>query len=518
MPKSALGKKKSVLIIILVIVVAGIVFAITRGSGTKYQFVAVKQGTITETVNVSGNTTPVQSIDLGFQNGGTIAAVTRNVGDHVAAGDVIAAVNTSDLRAQLAQAQASVDQAQAQLQSLQAGAQPADIQASQAALAKGNQDLANFYGNVPSTLLDALAKASDAVRNQLASFFSGAETNNPQLTFSVTNSQTLNNMQTERMQMSTELNTWQQELVMASSSSMSTSSLEAMLQTGNAHLTVITQFLATASEALIEATNLSATTASTYKTSLASAISEVSTATANVTMLAQNIASQKFTVAQLQAQLNLKLAGSTPQQIAAQQAQVEQAQANLQGIQVKITEATLTSPIDGVITVQNAKVGQIAAPGTTLVSIISNDNFEVDANIPETDIGKIALNDSVTMTFDAFPNETFSGKVFYIDPAETLVQGVVDYKIKVSFNLPDPRIKSGLTANLDIQTQQKNNALILPQFAILQNDQGNFVETLENGAVKQNPVTLGIRDDQGNVEIFSGATAGEQVLNIGLKQ
>ena len=115
------------------------------------------------------------------------------------------------------------------------------------------------------------------------------------------------------------------------------------------------------------------------------------------------------------------------------------------------------------------------------------------------------------------PHETFTGKVFSIDPAETIVSGVVDYLIKVSFDKNDPRVKSGLTANLEITTKTENNALILPQYAILQNDSGTFVETLQNGAEAQMPVTLGISDQNGNVEVSSGTTEGEQVMNIGLK-
>jgi len=135
---------------------------------------------------------------------------------------------------------------------------------------------------------------------------------------------------------------------------------------------------------------------------------------------------------------------------------------------------------------------------------------------------KICLNgfftgNDVTMTLDAFPNETFPGKVFYVAPSETNNQGVINYQIKISFNGPDSRLKSGLTANIDIQTRRKDGVLILPQYAILQNDSGTFVEAPENNIVKQNPVVLGISDQKGNVEIISGITEGEQVLNIGLK-
>src|SRR5262249_12533809 len=156
-----------------------------------------------------------------------------------------------------------------------------------------------------------------------------------------------------------------------------------------------------------------------------------------------------------------------------------------------------TSPINGVVTVQNAKAGQIATPSQPITSLISNSDLEIDANVPETDIGKVALNNPVSMTFDAFPGETFTGKVFYIDPAQTIVSGVVDYKVKISL---DPAggdrgtkvssIKSGLTANLTIKTQTHDNTLILPQYAIIQNTSGTFVEILQNGAPTQISVTL----------------------------
>ena len=149
---------------------------------------------------------------------------------------------------------------------------------------------------------------------------------------------------------------------------------------------------------------------------------------------------------------------------------------------------------------------------------MSNGGYEVDGGVSETDVGKIAVGDAVTMTLDAFPNETFDGKVFYIAPAETNTQGVISFLVKIAFSKPDPRLKSGLTANIDIQTQQKNGVLILPQYAILQNDKGTFVETLENKKIKQNPVVIGISDQKGNVEVMSGVTLGENVLNIGLKQ
>ena len=509
--------RKTWLIVIGVLVVVLLIYYFGFASKkTNYQFISVQQGNIVETVSVTGNTTPAQTLDLGFQNGGTVARVNYNAGDAVKAGAVLATLSTSDLQAQLAQAQAAVDSAKATLANLQAGAQPADIQSSEAAVSAAEQSLANLYANVPTALADANAKANDAVRNQLAPLFTNSETSNPQLTFGVSNSQTLNNAQSERVAASGVLNAWQTEIPMLSAASP-TGTLELALASGTTRLAVIQGLLATIAQALVQETSLPAATLSSYKAALTNALTEETSASNEVNSAAQNIASQKIAIQQAQAQLNLKLAGSTADQIQAQQAQVEQAQANEQSVQVKIDQASIVAPIDGVVTVQNAKIGEIATPGETMVSLNSTGGLEIDAYVPETDIGKVSVGDAVNITLDAFPGQTFTGKVFYIDPAQTILSGVVDYKIKVSFDNMDPSIRSGLTANLDIKTQEHDNVLMLPQFAVLITDQGSYVEILKNGAVVTSTVTTGIRDENGNIEILTGVTNGEQVLNIGLK-
>ncbi len=516
--KFGFGKKK-IIIAIAGIILLTIIFFVVRGGGTKYQFVNVTRGTITEVVSVTGNTTPENSLDLSFGVGGTITAVAKNAGDHVSVGDILVRLDTRDLSAQLAQAQAGVDSANATLKKLQAGPTPQSVAVSQAALASAQQTLANAYANIPNAVTDAYAKANDAVRNQIAAFYNNQDSNNPQLSFPVSNSQIANDANAERVQVGQELTAWQTQIAALSSNSatLSTTTLSQALQNANMHLSVVANMLNTDAAVMVNESGLSSSVVITYKTAVTNAITEVNGASTAISGIVQSIASEQAAVVQAQAALNVTLAGSTAEDIAAQQAQVEQAQANVQSIQVKIANASLTSPINGVVTVQNAKVGQIASPGQVITSIISANNFEVDAEVPETDIGKVAVGNPVNMTFDAFPGETFLGKVFYIDPAQTIVSGVVDYQIKVSFDKLDSRIKSGLTANLDINTQTDQNALILPQFAIIQNATGTFVEVLDNGVEKQVPVKLGVRDQDGNVEVLSGVTEGEQVINIGLK-
>ncbi len=478
-----------------------------------YDLATVKRGTLTQIVSVTGNTVPIHDVDLAFQTGGTVAVVNADVGAAVNAGDVIARLDSSDLAAQLAEARANADAQTAKLKSLQAGSRPEDIAAAQASLNKAKQDLANMYSNIPSTLLDGYAKANDAVRNQISPFFYNAETPNPQLTFNVNDSQVLNDIVSQRVQASGVLNQWQSELSMISASSP-TSTLEASLQNGVAHLGVVANLLTTAGQALLEQSNLSASTLATYKNDLATALTEINGANTGVSGAAQSIASQKLTIAGLQASLNKTVAGPTAEDIAAQQAQVEQAQAAVQAIQAQLAKASLVAPVAGTITKQDAKVGEIASPGVVLVSIISNQGLEVDANIAEADIGKVSIGNNASMTLDAFQGRTFTGNVTYIDPGETVVEGVPTYKTKFMFDLT-PDVKPGMTANIDITTATHTNVLSVPQRAVITDADGNRTVQVYHGngqPLEKRSVTVGIRDTNGNIEITSGLNEGDQVL------
>jgi len=514
--KSLLLSKWGMIGVMTVVVVGGGYLLFSPKAET-YQLVTVTRGSVTESVAVTGNTTPEKSVSIGFQNSGTVARVYYQLGDSVNAGAIIAQLNVAQLSAALQQAQANVHAQQAQLDGLKAGAQPQDIAASQAALQGAQQTLANLYAGISDAATSAYTKANDAVRTQLNTIFSNAETNQPQLNFQTTNSQIATNAATLRVSSSIELNAWQQELLSVSPSS-SAASLTDTLTADLTHLGIVQNLLTAASSALDGNINLSATQLATDKASVSTGLTEVNAAVSSLNTIAQNIASQKSTVAQAQAQLALKQAGPTPQAIAAQQAVVEQAQAGVASADANLQGSEIIAPISGVLSQQDAKVGQQATPGQPLVSVIGNSGFEVDAGVSETDVGKLSVGDTVSMTLDAFQNETFTGRVFYIAPAETNANGVINYLVKVSFDKADPRLKSGLTANLTIATKHKDGVLILPQYAILQNDSGTFVQILQNGKATTTPVMLGIQDEAGNVEVISGVTEGQQVLNIGLKK
>lgn len=458
---------------VLIAVAAGATFLLRKNSPNGETFTA-RRGTISQEVIVTGKTKPVESVELGFEQAGRISRVQARVGDYVAAGALLAELDASELSAELASAEASLGVERAKLANAELGIDDAGR-------------------NMEDTLTDAYTKADDAVRNRVDQFFSNPRSANPQLNFAAEPALE-RDVESGRLTMEALLMSWQ-----SSRTGVGAAADLAAAAAAKQNLAEVGQFLNTVALAL----NALRPTASQTQAAIDAWRADTATARANVNTAATNVTA---------AEEKLR---SVPGDVAAARAAVSAAEANVEAIRVKRSKAVLYAPIPGIVTRQDAKVGEIASANATLVSLLSPQGFEIEANVPEVDIGTIRAGNSVAITLDAFPGEALAGRVARIDPAETIVDGVVNYQITVVFERPDPRSKSGLTANLEIKTVEKPDALILPQVAIVENDRGTFVRKVEGGEAHEVPVTTGIRDQDGNVEIVSGLAEGDRVENIG---
>jgi HlyD family secretion protein len=483
--------------------------------------VKATRGNITETVLVTGTTTPMQSVDLSFEQTGKVSAVYVNVGDKVKAGQPLVELEKSGLLAQMAQAEAGVASAQAQLDELKSGTRPEQIAIEEVRVANAQVALNQAEKTLMDSMIDANAKAADAVRGKTDEDFTNPQSNNPTLNFQSTNSQYNIDLVNQKPAIEKTLTSWRAEL----NALTADSDLLAESAASKTDLNQIKAFVDELVDALNAAISVSAASQSNisvYKIDAAAARTELGLAVSEIGTAETGLQSAQANLSLEQNNLALDKAGSTPGAIAASQALVDEAKANVAGIQVQLGKTVLRSPIDGVITVQGAKLGQIvtvttsAIANSSLISIISLKQLEIDADIPEVDIGRLALAQPVAIIFDALPGENFKGSVMEINPAETIIGGVVNYKIKVALESTDPRIKSGLTANLSIQTAVRTNVVLLPQYAIQQNNQGPFVRVVNGKTTADVSVKLGIRGTDGNVEIISGVTEGQEVQNVGL--
>jgi HlyD family secretion protein len=229
-------------------------------------------------------------------------------------------------------------------------------------------------------------------------------------------------------------------------------------------------------------------------------------------------------------QLALKKAGYTNEQIKSQESAVKQAEANLksQNAQIQFAQSSLSgssaelaknylrSPIEGVVTEVNAKVGEIISMSSPAVKIISKAKFQIETDVPEADIAKIKAGDKATLDLDALGSDLkLNATVMMIDPAEKMLEGVPTYKVTLEFDENDERIRSGMTANLDILTAKAENAIYIPRRAVISESGKKFVQKYTNKEelkYEKFEIETGLSGSNGEIEILKGLTEGEEII------
>ncbi|MBU2036766.1 efflux RND transporter periplasmic adaptor subunit [Patescibacteria group bacterium] len=531
--KNILKRPLYVILIIVAILAGWGAFAYWRGSQeTTNELIEVVRGEIIQQVSVTGKVKPADSVDLAFERSGKVAVISVKVGDMVTAGQRLAILSNADLAAQLAQARASLDKEIVKLAELKSGTRPEELQIAQTTVsnaaktlrdvqAKAETDLNNYYDDVKDIINDAYINADDAVNKQTDELFTNDNSADPKLSF-YSSSQATSDAEWKRRLAETELEQFKQELDALTSDR---ASLDLALIKSTARLDKILDFLNSAAAAVNNSTGLSATNLTNYKYYVNTGRTNVSTALTAISTQSQAIATQKATnqsnistaqntLAAARDQLSLKQAGSTADAIAGQEAQIKYAQANVQNYEAALSKTVLFSPLNGIVTKKETEIGEIVAANANVISILSAAKFEIEANVSENEIAKINLGDPVVMTLDSLgPLEKFAGQIVAIDPAETVVSGVIYYKITSVFNADDSRIKSGMTVNMDIQTDKKEDVLLLPYYVVKARNGEKYVQILVNGQTTERIVKTGLEGET-MIEITEGLAAGEKVVVV----
>ncbi len=469
-------RKKLVLtaIVAVIVAVSGGYLLFKKSSPPPQSFVAAKFGNIVQEVSVTGMIKPLKSVDLAFEKSGRVINVGADVGNQVAAGQILLKLDDSELSAQLAKANA-------------------DLQVNRAELEKSKLDLKNYYDGIDDILNDAYTKANDAVRKQIEDLFTGDETLSPQLSFGTSNQQTQTSVEFQMLRATQELNSWLKEIGTINSSTPE-ETLESYLANAKKRLSLIRTLLDLASEAVTNSTNLTSATISTYKTNLNTARANINTALASVNTREQDIASQKTT-------------------IDSKVATVASYEASIENINAQMQKTILLSPISGTVSRQDTNVGEIVAANTIVISVISVGKLSIEANAPEADISRLKIGDSAKITLDAYGDEIFEASVVSIDPAEKIIDGVATYKTTFLFKHGDTRIKPGMTANIDVLTASKDNVIIVPRRSVLTRDGKKFVLIYGEKVNEEREVQTGLVGSDGNIEITGGLKEGEKVIS-----
>jgi HlyD family secretion protein len=264
-------------------------------------------------------------------------------------------------------------------------------------------------------------------------------------------------------------------------------------------------------------------------------ISELSTQKANLSSAESKFAYQKTNFERYQKLYDKGLVSADDfenAKLSYLQAQesVTTAKESVRKAETNLSYATITSPIDGVVLSKAVEEGQTVAASfnTPELFTIAQDltNMQVVADVDEADIADVKHGARVTFTVDAYPDDVFEGKVTQVRQSATTTNNVVTYEVVISAPNSDLKLKPGLTANVTIVTQEKQNVLAAPvaalRFAPLETmlepegkiidcDSKTKVWVKDGKNLKAIPVKTGVSNGA-LTEITEGISAGKEVL------
>ncbi len=211
---------------------------------------------------------------------------------------------------------------------------------------------------------------------------------------------------------------------------------------------------------------------------------------------------------------------STRNSIEQAQIQLEQADIDYESAQKELDDYVLYAPYDGVVISSDFITGDQNSAANA-ISIISS-NFLIKSTIGESDISKISAGNDAYITLDAYPDYQISGKVEKIIPVATEEGNIISFEIFVDFSdTGDAEVFYGLSADVDIVTQEAENVLYVPIQAVYTENGKNYVDVLISGgqvnaenaaqSVKKTEITTGINDYQ-YIEVTSGLNEGDIII------
>jgi HlyD family secretion protein len=226
-----------------------------------------------------------------------------------------------------------------------------------------------------------------------------------------------------------------------------------------------------------------------------------------------SVAIQKAALESAQATLDLKKAGPRAVDVAGLRASLLDAQVAAAKAESDLNNARIIAPVDGTISEIIPDKGEQITLNTAQIRMVGTSQYDIEAKVPEADIAKIEVGQVASITLDAYGDEVkFQGTVTAEYPDQTKVQDAIYYIIRVNIDTAGKDVKPGMTANVTVTTGQADDVLYIPLRAVKTVNEKKTVRVLVNGQPQAKEVVLGLRGDEGKVQVVSGLTAGEKVI------
>lgn len=488
-----------IIIIILIIVGYYGIRQLFKNPLDAYEIEKITKGEVLQEISETGSVVATQDISLGFKTIGRVSSINVAVGDDVKKGDVLANLDSSQIAAQLENARAALDVANQQYNKLLNGSAPEDIKIYEDAVASAQHDLESAYQDALDALEITYTKIYNAYNVVLSaqnSYFSASDQQG--IIVSQAKNDIYENMHDARI------------LLDKAQASRSQSDIDSALSQTAIILDNISNDLRVIREQCDQTTYYSAVS-STDKSSLDTQKSYINTEAANTTSSRQTVNSYKIILQKAEDNLTSQTAVPRQEDIGIYKSQIEQAKANVNLYQSQFGDSSLGSPVDGKITRVDIKRGETISPGVSVISLLSSEPFQIKVDVYEQDIVNVKIGNNVKIDLVAFPKQTFTGKVLSVDPAETIVDNVVYYKVTIDFPEQPEGIKSGMTADVVIETNKKEDVVRVPKSVVQSINGVDNVQVINRKKIENREITTGL---EGNdyYEVISGLNEGDEIV------
>jgi RND family efflux transporter MFP subunit len=208
--------------------------------------------------------------------------------------------------------------------------------------------------------------------------------------------------------------------------------------------------------------------------------------------------------------------GATQTELSMQQEQVHAAELQLQQANIALSDATLVSPFDGIVSSLPVKLGQVLNPSIPSITILTPGVLIFELNVGETELPSIKVGQVGGVMFDAIQGKVYPIEIFAVGLSPDTQQGVIIYKVKckINGNVNDPSGPNpapGMNGSASIVTEQRPNVVAVPSAVVRSRGTEKIVEVItDGGAIETRPVTTGLSDGD-NIEIVSGLSVGETI-------
>jgi multidrug efflux pump subunit AcrA (membrane-fusion protein) len=485
LPLRNLLRRRVLAVLVLVTAILGgtIVYAQASKVTTTYRTALVTYGTITQSIGMAGNLTPVNEADLNFASAGTVQNLYVQVGQTVTAGAPLATLDTTLLSAQLLQAQATLSSAQAKLTQDQAGPSTQSLTSAQNAVASALVAMTNAQ----TSLADTQAINAQAVAAAQAPVTAAQAP--------VTSDQAL--VAQDNTTLASDQGTMTTDCALAGPPP-SCATDTAKVAADQTKLAADQATLAHDQAALTSAqTVLAAATAKAQQSN---------------DQAAAQLASMQQQYSAAKSSLSADETSTSPSTVQMDDAQIQIDQVNVNSVQNQVNGATLTSPIPGIVSQVNIKAGQSVTAGgaTSAIVVFSPGSYDLTGTVSDSQVNLVAVGQSVQVT-PAGSTQALLGKITLISPAATVSSGVATFAVTAQLTDTSNSIRPGISASASIVINQVVHVLTVPTSAVHTTAAGTTVSVLVNGLPKSVPVTTGASDPT-RVEIVSGLQINEVVV------